>query len=80
VFATALRQPIGRYTQIVETVPVEASLERERDVDRVVAEYTGVLERWVRHHPEQYFWQHRRWKRQPEGTPRELRDPVLAEP
>jgi KDO2-lipid IV(A) lauroyltransferase len=80
VFGTALRQPSGRYRLILETVPVEDTGDRERDVDRVVAEYTGVLERWVRHHPEQYFWQHRRWKRQPEGTPRELRDPVLAEP
>jgi Kdo2-lipid IVA lauroyltransferase/acyltransferase len=30
----------------------------------------------VRQAPEQYFWQHRRWKRQPPDTPPELRDPV----
>jgi KDO2-lipid IV(A) lauroyltransferase len=29
----------------------------------------------VRVVPAQYFWQHRRWKRQPADTPAELRDP-----
>jgi Kdo2-lipid IVA lauroyltransferase/acyltransferase len=36
-----------------------------------------VLEKWVRVVPEQYFWQHRRWRRQPADTPPELRDPTL---
>jgi KDO2-lipid IV(A) lauroyltransferase len=30
----------------------------------------------VRKTPEQYFWQHRRWKHQPPDTPAELRDPA----
>jgi len=30
----------------------------------------------VRGTPEQYFWQHRRWKHQPPDTPAELRDPA----
>ena len=37
--------------------------------------YTKVLERLVREHPEQYFWQHRRWKGQPKDTPAELKEP-----
>jgi KDO2-lipid IV(A) lauroyltransferase len=61
-----------------ERVPVQPTGDRERDVDAIVAGYTRVLEDWVRRAPEQYFWQHRRWKRQPEGTPEELRDPVEA--
>jgi KDO2-lipid IV(A) lauroyltransferase len=39
--------------------------------------FTELLEKWVREFPEQYFWQHRRWRRQPPDTPRELRDPTL---
>ena len=50
--------------------------DREADVDRIVADYTAVLERWVRRAPEQYFWHHRRWKHQRPGTPRELGDPL----
>ncbi|HEX5437935.1 MAG TPA: lysophospholipid acyltransferase family protein [Gemmatimonadaceae bacterium] len=76
VFGTMLRQPGGRYRMIFEELPVEDTGDREGDVDRVVARYTQVLERWVRVAPEQYFWQHRRWKRQPADTPPELRDPV----
>jgi KDO2-lipid IV(A) lauroyltransferase len=58
-----------------ETVPVQDTGNREADVDAIVAEYTKTLERWVRRAPEQYFWHHRRWRRQPPGTPEELRDP-----
>lgn len=31
--------------------------------------YQEVLERVIRHHPEQWNWIHRRWKRRPEGEP-----------
>ena len=30
----------------------------------------------VRRVPEQYFWHHQRWRRQPPDTPPELRDPT----
>ena len=50
--------------------------DRERDTDAIVAGYTAQLERFVRLTPEQYFWHHRRWKRQPADTPAELRDPT----
>ena len=76
VFGTALRQPSGLYRISFEPVTVQDTGNRERDVDAVVAEYTKTLERWVRKAPEQYFWHHRRWKRQPDDTPEDLRDPA----
>lgn len=76
VFVAALRRPDGRYTAYFEDVPLADTGDREADIDATVVRYTQVLERLVREHPEQYFWQHRRWKRQPEGTPEALRDPV----
>jgi KDO2-lipid IV(A) lauroyltransferase len=75
LFAVALRQPSGLYRFIVEPVTVEETGDRERDIDAIVAAYTAVLEKWVRRAPEQYFWHHRRWRRQPPGTPSELREP-----
>jgi len=66
VVGTAIRLPSGRYRALVEPVDVTDTGDRERDVDAVVARYTGVLERWVRQYPEQYLWHHRRWKRRPE--------------
>ena len=73
VFGVALRQPSGRYRLSFERIPVEDTGFRDRDVDDLVARYTATLERWVRKAPEQYFWHHRRWRRQPDGTPPELR-------
>jgi KDO2-lipid IV(A) lauroyltransferase len=78
VFGTALRLANGRYRLVFEEVPVLSTGDREKDVDQLVVSYTRILERWVREAPEQYFWQHRRWKRQPEDTPEALRDPVEA--
>ncbi|MFL5560009.1 MAG: lysophospholipid acyltransferase family protein [Gemmatimonadaceae bacterium] len=75
VFGCALRQPNGRFRMFFEAVTVQDTGNREQDVDAIVAEYTKTLERWVRRAPEQYFWHHRRWRRQPPGTPEELRDP-----
>lgn len=77
LFVTALRQPSGKYRVSVEKVPIVRTGDRDADVDAIVASYTAILERWVRSAPEQYFWHHRRWRRQPEGTPPELRDPSL---
>ena len=75
VFATALRQPSGRYIMYFEDVPVAPTGTLDADVDAIVASYTRTLERWVRRAPEQYFWHHRRWKHQRPGTPPELGDP-----
>jgi KDO2-lipid IV(A) lauroyltransferase len=75
VFATALRQPSGKYAMHYERIPVHPTGDREADVDRIVADYTATLERWIRRAPEQYFWHHRRWKHQRPGTPPELGDP-----
>jgi KDO2-lipid IV(A) lauroyltransferase len=79
LFAVAVRQPSRAYRLFIEPVAVEETGDRERDVDRIVARYTTALERWVRRYPEQYFWQHRRWKRQPADTPAEVRDPAGEE-
>ncbi len=65
VFAAAIRQADGRFRAVFERVPVAPTGDRERDVDAIVAAYTATLERWVRRAPDQYFWQHRRWKHQP---------------
>jgi KDO2-lipid IV(A) lauroyltransferase len=76
LFVAAVRQPDGRFHLSFENVPYEETGDRERDVDGIVASYTRILEGLVRKTPEQYFWQHRRWKHQPADTPPALRDPA----
>ena len=75
VFVAVVRQPSGRYAILIEPVVVERTGDREADIDAIVLRYTQILERLVREHPEQYFWQHRRWRRQPPDTPPHLREP-----
>ncbi len=75
LFVSAMLQPSGKYRLYVEDIPVIDTGDREVDVDATVARFTQALERMVRRYPDQYFWHHRRWKRQPPGTPPELREP-----
>ena len=75
IFVVALRKPNGRFRIIVERIEATRTANMDRDVDAIVATFTQRLESWVRVVPAQYFWQHRRWRRQPPDTPPELRDP-----
>jgi len=75
-FGVSLRQPDGRYHLHVRELVTERTGDTDRDVEAILNAYSRTLEYFVRAAPEQYFWQHRRWKRQPASTPPELRDPV----
>lgn len=75
LFVGALLQPSGKYRFFATEIEPADTGDRERDVDETVARFTAALERVVRRYPEQYFWHHRRWKRQPPDTPPELREP-----
>ncbi len=75
VFVSPVREKSGRYALRIEPVPVVETGDREADVDAIVLAYTQILERLIRRYPDQYFWQHRRWRRQPDDTPAHLREP-----
>lgn len=67
LFVGVSRRDDGRYRMVIDPVQIEASGDRDRDSDAMVAAYTRRLEAEVRRYPGQYFWQHKRWKRRPEG-------------
>jgi KDO2-lipid IV(A) lauroyltransferase len=75
-FLAPLRKPDGRFTLGIEEIPIQETGDKDADVDRIVADYTAVLEKWVRREPGQYFWHHRRWKHQRPNTPAEQGDPL----
>ena len=75
-FGACVREPDGRYRIHVREIVSERTGDTDRDIEAILNEYSRLLEQYVRATPEQYFWQHRRWKRQPVGTPPELLDPV----
>lgn len=76
MFISAILQPSGKYRLRVEEIEPANTGDRDQDVDETVARFTASLERLVREYPDQYFWHHRRWKRQPPDTPPELREPL----
>lgn len=79
VFCASVRRADGWFDFLAERVPLGTGDGRGADVDALAQVYTSLIERWVRRLPDQYFWHHKRWKRQPEGTPAHLRDPVVAD-
>lgn len=75
IFAASVRRPSGRYALLLTRLQVTPTGDRDVDIDSIVLSYTQRLERYVREYPDQYFWQHRRWRRQPPDTPAALREP-----
>ena len=58
-----------RYRMLFHRMEFDPSGDMDRDVHSLTEALMGYLEERVRETPEQYFWQHRRWKtRPPEGT------------
>jgi Kdo2-lipid IVA lauroyltransferase/acyltransferase len=64
-----LRTDDGSYEITLERITVERTDDMDADVLRLTEVYTQRLEAAIRAHPEQYVWQHRRW-RTPPGSPR----------
>jgi KDO2-lipid IV(A) lauroyltransferase len=60
-----VRMPDGVYEMTLEPIPVERTGDMDGDVLRLTVEYTQRLESAVREYPEQYVWQHRRWRTPP---------------
>ena len=69
VFVASARLPSGRYRLVLESIEVPRTGDRESDTVALAEAYTARLEYWIRQYPGQYFWQHRRWKYQPDGAP-----------
>ncbi|MBW3533726.1 MAG: lysophospholipid acyltransferase family protein [Gemmatimonadetes bacterium] len=72
-----------RYHVRLEPVRVERTGDVEEDVRRLTAAHTAALEAWVRRAPEQYFWQHRRWRTRPpeiRGTAAPSQEPAPPSP
>jgi KDO2-lipid IV(A) lauroyltransferase len=68
VFALSVPLGDGRHKVILEgpLSPPDTG-DRERDVLAFMQDLNDRLERWVRVHPDRWYWLHRRWKTRPEG-------------
>jgi len=58
-----VRLPDGRFRfDITEPIPVQRDREGKIDVAATTQAISGVIEGWVRDHPEQWLWLQRRWR------------------
>lgn len=56
----------GRHAIVLhEPIFADPGQPEEEETQRILSLYTGLLEDFVRRHPEQWFWMHRRWKTRP---------------
>ena len=69
-FGYARREGAG-YLGGVRELEVTRQGETDDVVRRIIAAFTAQLEAVARTAPEQYFWQHRRWKSSPSPVPEE---------
>ena len=75
-FALRAEAPRARYQLVFQRLTHVPSGVLEEDVRTLTAAYTRALEAAVKTAPEQYFWQHRRWKGAPAEEPAS-EDPVI---
>jgi KDO2-lipid IV(A) lauroyltransferase len=66
-----IREGVDRHRAVAEP-PIwpDPRLKGREAVRDLTQRYTAVLEKYVRAHPGQYFWMHRRWKTKPAAGPR----------
>lgn len=65
----ARRLGTGRYEADAREIETDRGGPVDAAVHRLTAAFTAALEAVVRESPEQYFWQHRRWKTAPPEEP-----------
>jgi KDO2-lipid IV(A) lauroyltransferase len=59
----SVRHPDGRLqVRVTEAIEPKRDAEGKIDVEGTMQVITSVVEGWVREHPEQWLWLHRRWR------------------
>jgi KDO2-lipid IV(A) lauroyltransferase len=58
-----IRLPGGRFLgELTDEIPPVRDAEGKIDIQGTMQAITGVVEGWIREHPEQWLWLHRRWR------------------
>jgi Kdo2-lipid IVA lauroyltransferase/acyltransferase len=66
-----LRQRNWRHhrIEILDEIPIQRSGDAVADIEENTRRFTGALEDFVRRHPTQFLWTHRRYRTRPRGMP-----------
>jgi len=69
ITAYVRRKPDGNHVgTIFDPIYPDPTADEETEIQRLTQAYTDLMTEWIREHPEHYFWVHRRWKTQPDGS------------
>ena len=60
---------LGKYRLRFEPVQWIAREDSEEEIVANTANFTRLIEEYVRRYPDQWLWVHRRWKTRPPGEP-----------
>lgn len=63
-----IRNPDGKVRLIIEKIEVTRTGDFQRDVQENLQRITNVWSKWVANYPEQWHWQHPRWRTRPDGS------------
>jgi len=55
--------------EILDEIPIQRSDDAQADIEENTRRFTRAIEDFVRHHPTQFLWTHRRYRTRPRGMP-----------
>jgi KDO2-lipid IV(A) lauroyltransferase len=55
--------------EILNEIPIQRSTDAKADIEENTRRFTAALEDFVKRHPTQFLWTHRRYRTRPRGTP-----------
>jgi len=64
IFAISVRKDYGVFDVYFEEVCSASEIEEpdQERIKQITQLHTDALDKWIRKHPDQWFWMHRRWK------------------
>jgi KDO2-lipid IV(A) lauroyltransferase len=66
LFFISVRKDFGEFDVFIEKVDISSDKTQNEDPVRIITQnHSTILEKWVKKHPGQWFWMHRRWKTKP---------------
>ncbi|MBX9653928.1 lysophospholipid acyltransferase family protein [bacterium] len=63
-----VRDPDGKFRLIIDRIEITRTGDFQHDVQENMQRITNVWSKWVANYPEQWHWQHPRWRTRPDGS------------